>query len=172
MKTIALQTQDGRSVAHRVYLASSWAERACGLLNRRTLEEGEGLLLAPGRSIHTLGLPFSIDVVFLTRQMRVLRLAHRVKPWSMRIAPFGTRNVLELPAGRIAALGLRADTYLLVQDDTLAAPSAPSSQERHTPCSELRFSMRVPTAALRDDACRAARGTTEAPAPLGSRSGP
>jgi uncharacterized membrane protein (UPF0127 family) len=147
MKTIALHTDDGRSVARQVYLATSWAERARGLLNRRTLDDDEGLLLSPGRSIHTVGMHFPIDVVFLNRQMRVLDLAVHVQPWSLRLAPFGTRHVLELPAGRLAAIGPMKDAYLLVEHSTAATKCLHREALRaaRSNCSStLQFSLRLP----------------------------
>jgi uncharacterized membrane protein (UPF0127 family) len=147
MKTIALHTNDGRSVARLVYLATSWAERARGLLNRQALDDDEGLLLSPGRSIHTLGMHFPIDVVFLNRQMRVLDIAVRVQPWSLRLAPFGTRHVLELPAGRIAAIGPLQDAYLLVEHAAAATKCLRRDSLRpgRSSCSStLQFSLRLP----------------------------
>jgi uncharacterized protein len=129
MKTLELRTADGRCIARRVHVACSFQSRCLGLLQRTALPDKEGLLLIPGGSIHTLGMRFPIDVVFLNRQMRVLALAECVRPWRIRVAPRGTRRVLELAAGQIAATRLTTGTFLMVDS---ASPTSSDESERYT----------------------------------------
>lgn len=152
MKTLELRTVDGRCVARRVRMACSFRSRCMGLLSRDAIPPEEGLLLLPGGSIHTLGMRFTIDVVFLNRQMRILALAERVPPWRIRVAPRGTRRVLELAAGQISATKLTIGTYLIV-DSASAEPTDRSNQPTikmprvATPtCARLpiQFSLRLP----------------------------
>lgn len=149
MKTLELRTVDGRCIAHQVQMACSLRARCVGLLRHTEIPEHGGLLLVPGGSIHTLGMRFAIDVVFLSRQMRVLGVVERVPPWRVVIAPRGTARVLELAAGRIAATRLTTGTYLTVD----AAPGDPSERQtiklprvRNAPCerSPIQFSLRLP----------------------------
>ena len=151
MKTLELRTVDGRCVARRVRMACSFQSRCVGLLSRRAIPQEEGLLLMPGGSIHTLGMRFTIDVVFLNRQMRIVGLAERVPPWRIRVAPRGTGRVLELAAGQIAATRLTTGTYLIV--DTPAEPTDRSNDPTiklprplSAACSRLpiQFSLRLP----------------------------
>ena len=79
------------------------------------LDQEDGLLLTPAASAHTLGVRYSIDVVFLSPRMKVLGLAPAVAPWRFRIAPPGTGRVLELAEGRIRATGLTIGAYLLAE---------------------------------------------------------
>jgi uncharacterized membrane protein (UPF0127 family) len=51
-----------------------------GLLGRRSLPPGEGLLIAHCGSIHTVGMRFAIDVVFLDRSWRVCRVCRNLRP--------------------------------------------------------------------------------------------
>jgi hypothetical protein len=60
---------------------------------------------------------FAIDIVFLSRQMRVLGLAPAVQPWRVRLAPPGTGRVLQLAAGQIRATGLKPGMYIVVDAD-------------------------------------------------------
>jgi uncharacterized membrane protein (UPF0127 family) len=60
---------------------------------------------------------FEVDAVFLNRQLRVLGLASRVRPWRVLLAPRGTAHVLELAAGQIAATGLKAGTFIVVESN-------------------------------------------------------
>jgi uncharacterized membrane protein (UPF0127 family) len=82
-------------------LANNFIKRVVGLLNRSSMRPGEGLLLDNCHGIHTLGMRFPIDVVFLDRGLRVLRLAHRVPPFRIGPAAKGAVYVLELPAGTL-----------------------------------------------------------------------
>lgn len=146
MKTLELRTADGRCIARQVRMACSFGSRCVGLLRHRSIPEQEGLLLVPGGSIHTLGMRFSIDVVFLNCQMRVLELMEQVPPWRVCLAPRGTGRVLELAAGKIAATRLTPGTYLLV-DSTEPGERSTSTLPRfkHTPCerSPIQFSLRL-----------------------------
>lgn len=134
MKTIALRTTEGRFIAHEVRIACSLSARLWGLARERSLPTRGGLLLSAAYAVHTLGMRFAIDVVFLSRQMRVVALAPLVQPWRVLLAPRGTGRVLELAAGQIAATGLKTGTFILVE--TLRPP----------PCerSPIRFSLRLP----------------------------
>ena len=140
MRTLELRTADGRSVARSVHMACSFRSRCLGLLRRASMPEHDGLLLVPGGSIHTLGMRFTIDVVFLNGQMRVLELAEHVAPWRVVVAPKGTARVLELAAGRIATIRLTVGTYLIVD------AAADDPRAHHTPCEQtpIRFSLRLP----------------------------
>ena len=133
MKTIALRTAEGRFVAHEVRIAYSLAARLLALSRERSLPTRAGLLLSPACGIHTLGMRFAVDVVFLSRQMRVLGLAPRLRPWRVLLAPRGTGRVLELAAGQIAAVGLKPGTFIVVES---------SQPECRRP--PITFSLRVP----------------------------
>ena len=76
-----------------------WA-RLRGLIARR---EATPLLLAPARSVHTCGMRFPIDVVFLDEDLRVLRVVHGLRPWRFASAR-KARAVLELEEGGAAEL--------------------------------------------------------------------
>lgn len=152
MKTFELRTATGRCIARHVHMACSFQSRCLGLLSRRAMRKEEGLLMVPGGSIHTLGMRFPIDVVFLNRQMRILALAEHVRPWRIRVAPRGTCRVLELAAGQIAAHRLAPGIYLIVDAETPSPPDHlpnPTNELPHVrigPCERrpIQFSLRLP----------------------------
>jgi uncharacterized membrane protein (UPF0127 family) len=76
-----------------------------GLLGRDSLAEGEGLLLKPCGSVHTLFMRFPIDVVFLDRELSVVAVRPKVRPWRTTGAR-GAKVTLELAAGEAARLGI------------------------------------------------------------------
>jgi len=86
-------------------VADSYWTRLRGLVGRRGLDPGEGLLLRPANSVHTAFMRFPIDVVFLDRDLTVLDVVESVPPWRVK-ARRGARAVLELGAGDAARQGI------------------------------------------------------------------
>ena len=111
---ITALTRDGEPVCRRCTVARTPLRRMKGLLGQRGLGEDEGLLLRPASAIHTWFMRFPIDVVFLDRELRVLRVAEGVRPWRFASAR-GARAVLELPAGAAARSALRAGQQLALK---------------------------------------------------------
>ncbi len=117
MQALELRREDGSVVCERCLEARSPLQRMRGLLGRRDLPEGEGLLLRPAGSVHTWFMRFPIDVVFLDRDGLVLKVAPSLKPWrasSRRQA----RAVVELPAGECERRGLEPGQRLVLEQRT------------------------------------------------------
>jgi uncharacterized protein len=102
---IALRREDGSIVCERCVLADTALARLKGLLGRRDLPSGEGILLKPASSVHMAFMRFAIDAVFLDRDLRVLKIAADLKPWRAA-GSRGAKAVLEIPAGEAARRGL------------------------------------------------------------------
>lgn len=98
--------RDGVVVCEECLVAATPLARMRGLLGRRSLPSGEGILLRPAASIHTFFMRFSIDVVFLDDDLRVVAISPDLRPWRAA-SKRGARAVLELPAGECARRGLR-----------------------------------------------------------------
>ncbi len=81
-----------------VYEARSWAARRDGLGGLPDLPEDCGLWIAPCRSIHTIGMRFALDLVWLAKDGRVVRVDEDVAPWRFKLCP-GARTVIETRAG-------------------------------------------------------------------------
>lgn len=101
-----------RLLANAVRCASSFSERLIGLLRTESLVDGEGLWIRPGASVHTLGMQFPIDVVFLDADQSVVGLSPWVRPGRVRVAPRTTYSTLELWAGAIESRELALGTRL------------------------------------------------------------
>jgi uncharacterized membrane protein (UPF0127 family) len=112
---VRLVRDDGAVVCERCVLADNPWTRLKGLLGRRGLDEGEGLLIRPTGSIHMFFMRFPIDAVFLDRELRVVKIVPDLKPWRMAAAR-GAKSVLEIAAGESARRGLEVGQAL-----TLAA---------------------------------------------------
>lgn len=99
-------------VAERAEAARTWWSRGKGLLGRRGLPDGGGLIIEPCSSIHTWFMAFPIDVAFVAADGRVVRVAHALRPWRFGPLARKVRYVVELPAGALAASGTEPDDYL------------------------------------------------------------
>jgi uncharacterized membrane protein (UPF0127 family) len=88
-------------VADRADIADTSAKRRTGLLKHTGLEPGEGLWIAPCEAVHTVGMKFAIDVLFLDKKKKVLKVKPAMPQWRMAISLFA-HSVLELPSGRAA----------------------------------------------------------------------
>jgi uncharacterized membrane protein (UPF0127 family) len=89
-------------LADRADIADTSAKRRTGLLKHTGLEPGEGLWIAPCEAIHTIGMKFPIDVLFLNRKKKVLKIKHAMPRWRLAASPLA-HSVLELPSGTAAA---------------------------------------------------------------------
>jgi uncharacterized protein len=101
-------------------LADNPRARLKGLLGRARLERGEGMLLRPAPAIHTFFMRFSIDAVFVDRELRVVGVAPRLRPWRWARRS-RARGVLELPAGEAERRGIRIGERLSLVAPTEAA---------------------------------------------------
>jgi uncharacterized membrane protein (UPF0127 family) len=121
---VALANGEGTVVCEHCLLAETMCARLRGLLGRSGLPSGEGMLLRPAASVHTAFMHFPIDVVFLVREDRVVKVAAEVRPWRAASCR-GSRSVLELPAGEAAKQGLRPGVSL-----TQVWRSEPANRQR------------------------------------------
>jgi len=95
----------GQPLITRGELAQSFWARLRGLMGRRALGEGEGLILVGEKSIHTFFMRFPIDVVYADRAWRVVRLDPAMPPNRVGPIVLQAAYILELPVGVIQATG-------------------------------------------------------------------
>lgn len=80
--------------------------RQTGLLNHLSLPSNEGLWLIRTRAIHTRGMRFAIDVVFLDESLKILGIVPAVPPGATLRGPLGTKSTIELAEGQARHLEL------------------------------------------------------------------
>jgi uncharacterized membrane protein (UPF0127 family) len=95
-------TTRATTVGTRITLADTSLTRLIGLVGRRRLDTGCGLLIMPSSGIHTFGMLFPIDVVALSKNLQVMKVWHRLAPFRITSINLKTHSVLELPAGQIS----------------------------------------------------------------------
>ncbi|MBR3746486.1 MAG: DUF192 domain-containing protein [Selenomonadaceae bacterium] len=89
-----------------IEIAESFLSRFCGLMLRKNLPEGRGLLLAPCNSVHMGFMRFAIDVVYLDENFCIKKIVRNLWPWIGLSACFGAWGALELPSGEAERLQL------------------------------------------------------------------
>ena len=102
---------DGSVVLARVGLTETAMERLRGLLMRPEPQMGQGLLLVPCASVHSCFMSYAIDVVFLDRQERIVKIVREMQPFRLAMAP-GSHRVLEMRAGETERCGMKPGDQL------------------------------------------------------------
>lgn len=105
----------GTIVCTQGILADTFTPRLFGLLGRKGLEQGAGLLIRPSSGVHTLGMSFPIDIVSLDKRNRVIGAFEHIGSAKIRGLSLKTRSVLELPAGRIRECEITAGDELIIE---------------------------------------------------------
>jgi uncharacterized protein len=100
-RVTVLKVGAAEPMAERVDVADRFWLRARGLLGRRRLEGGEGLLIRPCRAVHTFGMGYPIDVAFLDEEGTIVATYIRLAPNRRTGRHSGASYALELPAGTL-----------------------------------------------------------------------
>ncbi len=97
-----------------VEVADTHFARLRGLLGRLSLRSDEGLWIVPCQGVHTLGVLFPIDVIYLDENLRVVQVVEHLGPF--RVAPLRMRSssVLELPTRTVYSSNTQVGDQLLV----------------------------------------------------------
>ena len=104
--------RSGALISPRAKLAIDPWSRMKGLLGRRDLPGGEGIILRPSSSIHMMFMAFAIDVVYTDRDDRVIKIVRDLKPWRLSAAR-GAHSTIELKSGVLDGLDIQTGDRLL-----------------------------------------------------------
>jgi len=110
----------GTVLAEAADVADTSAKRRTGLLKHSGLDPGQGLWIAPCESVHSFGMKFAIDVVYLDRRKKVRKVRKNMVPFRVS-ACLTAHSVLELPVGVIETSRTQAGDQLEFEkiDDVL-----------------------------------------------------
>jgi uncharacterized membrane protein (UPF0127 family) len=100
LKKLLNQTKNS-IILEDLKIANSFYSRAKGLLGKSHLENKEGLWIFRTNTIHTFFMKFSIDCVFIDRNLKVIGLRPNVKPWRMTYPVWKASHVIEVCKGTI-----------------------------------------------------------------------
>lgn len=111
----AILSSDAGVIAPRCVIRRGPIGRAVGLLGRASLSDGEAMLIARCRAIHTLGMRFAIDAVFVDRRLEVVETISNLAPWRSPPRVGAARHVIEMPAGSIDRWGIAIGDRLVLE---------------------------------------------------------
>jgi uncharacterized membrane protein (UPF0127 family) len=121
--TRVLNQTRGNVVCERTEVAGNPFTRMRGLLGRAGLDQGAGMLFRGESSIHSAFMRFEFDAIFMDRDLRVVKVAERIKPWRA-LGAKGSANILELAGGEISRLGIAVGDQLAVSDEAQTPDAA------------------------------------------------
>ena len=93
--------RDGQEIAQDIRMADTFIKRLKGLLFEKALDEEQGLLITPCNQVHTLGMKFPIDLVYLTNEGEVIHTQSAVAPGAVGPCIRRCGRVLELKEGTV-----------------------------------------------------------------------
>ena len=108
-----VNTRNKQIVARTLLTAFDSASRRKGLLDHECLTEGSAMIIAPSSAIHTFAMRFAIDVLFVSKDGRVLKVRRNVRPGRIAAA-WRAFAVVELPVGAIERSETRTGDQLQV----------------------------------------------------------
>lgn len=99
-----------RFVATHASVADGFFSRLVGLLGttRRWARPGKGLWIIPSHGVHTIGMMYALDLIFLDRDHKVIDVEEHVRPFRISKVSFKAESILELPAHTV----FRTETHV------------------------------------------------------------
>jgi uncharacterized membrane protein (UPF0127 family) len=96
-------TYENKVLSSNIMIADNLWTRLVGLMFRQAPKDFDGLLIDPCRSIHTFFMKYALDIVFISRKGRVIKILRNLAPWRMTWIYFRSDIALEMPAGKLPA---------------------------------------------------------------------
>lgn len=113
MSAIAAREPDGTVIIDPLHVCRTAPERMRGLLGRDAIGDSEGMWFPRCRLIHTFGMRFPIDLVYLSRTHEVRKIVEGLRPRRLSTCPLA-HSVIELKSGAARQLGLRRGVRLRI----------------------------------------------------------
>ncbi|MCU0666755.1 MAG: DUF192 domain-containing protein [Candidatus Omnitrophica bacterium] len=104
----------GVCLAQNAAVADSLFSRMKGLLGKESLSYGQALILQPCNSVHTFFMKFSLDLIFVNKENRIIKIIANLKPWRLSGVYLQAAYVIEFPAGSlVSSESKEGDTILI-----------------------------------------------------------
>ncbi len=97
-------------------IADTFFNRLKGLLGSKNLDQGQGLIIRPCNSIHTIGMKYDIDVIFIDERDYVVKISKAIRAGRFAVCQ-KSAYVLELPAGTISRTGTKVGDKISISDN-------------------------------------------------------
>ena len=88
-------------VANQVKVAKGSVERMIGLMFKKEMNGFDGLLIDPCNSIHTFFMKYHLDLIFIGKGNRIVKIIRNIAPWRMTWMYYKSHKVLELKGGTL-----------------------------------------------------------------------
>jgi len=106
----------GQTLVARLRVANDFLTRLRGLLGRKALPAGEGIFFPDCNSIHMFMMLFSIDVVYVDAEMRVVKIVRRLKPWRLSMSRKAS-GVIEVCTGEADKHDIRIGDHMIIKEN-------------------------------------------------------
>lgn len=113
MAALMNKTTNQVLVPHLEVARTFWS-RGKGLLGMSSLPEGQALWIHRCNSIHTFFMKFSIDCVFVDKNLKVRAVYQDVRPWRLVLPVWGASSVIEMPSGASSKVKISVGDQLYV----------------------------------------------------------
>ena len=125
LKVFSVRNTDrGTTLATRARLSSSHSARFFGLMGRKGVDDGGGILLTKSASIHSFFMRFRFDAVFIDRDNRVVKVVPAMRQWWVAFGGRGAKDVIELPPGVAERTGTQPGDTLVFEEAAQAGGAA------------------------------------------------
>ena len=125
-------------VATEATVADSYVGRLVGLLGKtqRWARLGTGLWIVPSRGVHTIGMLFPIDIIFLNKDKEVVHLEEYVRPFRISRVSLRANSVLELPPHTIYRSGTQIGDRFEISSLMASQYAAPEAKRSAAPAAD------------------------------------
>lgn len=112
-------------IATEAVVADGYFSRLVGLLGKtkRWAHFGAGLWIVPSRGVHTIGMLFPIDLLFLNKDKEVIHIEEHVRPFRVSKISLKALSVLELPPHTIYRTGTQIGDQLEISRTNRSRPT-------------------------------------------------
>jgi len=112
IKDCMIKNSDGEKI-FQLEIADTFLKRFLGLMGRKKIPAGQGLLILPCNSIHMMFMRFSIDAVYVDKNFVVKKIVRKLPAWLGMSICAGAHAVIELAAGEADRLNFRIGSKVI-----------------------------------------------------------
>jgi len=113
LRNCILRNSDGEKI-FQIEIADTFAKRFLGLMGRKKIPQGRGLLIEPCNSIHMFFMRFAIDAIYIDENFIVKKVVKNLPAWLGMSICFGAHAVIEFAAGEADRLNFRVGSKIIL----------------------------------------------------------
>jgi len=110
-----VKKEDGTIISENVIIADTFFKRLKGLMFTKELPWKDSMLLKPCNEIHMFFMNYSLDVLYLDKDLKVVHMNEDLKPGKIGKRVKDSISVVELPEGRIKETGIKVGDILYLK---------------------------------------------------------